>query len=106
MKATRLKVDLDATAARLQHVGLEHAVEMLGERLAEGVKTEASTHAFLDRLLDDERAFREERRVRTSLGLSGLPTGDEVMATAILDRRSALESGVQAGVARRVGGNS
>lgn len=32
-------------------------------------------HRFLDRFLDDELASREERRVRTSLRLSGLPTG-------------------------------
>lgn len=69
------KVDLDATGLRLQRVGLEHAAELLGERLADAVKSEASAHAFLDRLLDDELAFREERRIRTSLRLSGLPTG-------------------------------
>jgi DNA replication protein DnaC len=54
---------------------LEHAAELLAERLADGVKSESSNHAFLDRLLDDELAFREERRIRTSLRLSGLPTG-------------------------------
>jgi len=75
MKATQPKVDLDATAARLQRVGLEHAAELLSERLADGVKSESSNHAFLDRLLDDELSFREERRIRTSLRLSGLPTG-------------------------------
>ena len=69
------KVDLDATGVRLQRVGLEHAAELLSERLADAVKSEASAHAFLDRLLDDELAFREERRIRTSLRLSGLPTG-------------------------------
>lgn len=69
------KVDLDATGLRLQRVGLEHAAELLGERLADAVKTEASAHVFLDRLLDAELAFREERRIRTSLRLSGLPTG-------------------------------
>jgi len=75
MKQAQPKVDLDATGLRLQRVGLEHAAELLAERLADAVKTEASTHAFLDRLLDDELAFREERRIRTSLRLSGLPTG-------------------------------
>ena len=66
---------MDATGLRLQRVWLEHAAELLAERLADAVKNEASTHAFLDRLLDDELAFREERRIRTSLRLSGLPTG-------------------------------
>lgn len=69
------RVDIDATAARLQRVGLEHAASLLSERLAEAVKSELPPHALLDRLLDDELAFREERRIRTSLRLSGLPTG-------------------------------
>jgi len=69
------KVDLDATSLRLQRVGLEHAAGLLAERLADAVKGDSSTHAFLDRLLDAELAFREERRIRTSLRLSSLPTG-------------------------------
>lgn len=32
-------------------------------------------HRFVDQLLDSELVWREERRVRTSLKLSGLPTG-------------------------------
>jgi DNA replication protein DnaC len=39
------------------------------------VREETPAHRFLDRFLDDELAAREERRVRTSLRLSGLPTG-------------------------------
>ncbi len=34
-----------------------------------------SPHRFLDRLLEEELRHREERRIRTSLKLSGLPTG-------------------------------
>jgi DNA replication protein DnaC len=69
------KVDIDATMNRLQRVGLEHAANQLSEHLADAVKGELPPHALLDRLLDDELAFREERRIRTSLRLSGLPTG-------------------------------
>lgn len=76
MKATeKPRVDLDATSARLARLGLDHAAERLAEHLTDGVKRELSAHALLDGLLDDELHFREDRRVRTSLRLSGLPTG-------------------------------
>lgn len=76
MKATeKPRVDLDATSARLARLGLEHAAERLEQHLTDGVKRELSAHALLDGLLDAELHFREDRRVRTSLRLSGLPTG-------------------------------
>ncbi len=71
----RPKVDLDATVERLHRLGLGHAAERLSERLGAATKDELAPHAFLDRLLDDELTEREERRVKTSLKLSGLPTG-------------------------------
>lgn len=72
---TRPKVDLDATVERLARLGLGHAAEHLSERLAEATKDELAPHLVLDRLLEDELGERETRRVRTSLKLSGLPTG-------------------------------
>jgi len=39
------------------------------------VKESTSPHRFLDGLLEEELRYREERRIRTSLVLSGLPTG-------------------------------
>ena len=48
---------------------------MLFRSLTEAAREEVPAHRFLDRFLDDELASREERRVRTSLRLSGLPTG-------------------------------
>ena len=77
---TQPKVDLDATSLRLRKVALDHAAERLPEFTAAAVKEEVSPHAFLDRVLDAELAFREERRIRTSLRLSGLPTG-QTLAT-------------------------
>ncbi len=71
----RPKVDLDTTVERLERLGLGHAAERLPERLAQATKDELPVHGFLDRLLDDELTAREERRVKTSLRLSGLPTG-------------------------------
>ncbi len=71
----RPKVDLDATVERLQRVGLLHAAERLGERLEQASKDNLAPHRFLDRLLEDELSEREQRRISTSLRLSGLPTG-------------------------------
>lgn len=72
---TQPKIDLDVTRERLIKAGLDHAAERLPEFVSDAVKHEISPHAFLDKVLDAELAFREERRIRTSLRLSGLPTG-------------------------------
>ncbi len=73
--SARPRVDLDATVERLQRVGLLHAAERLGERLEQASKDNLAPHRFLDRLLEDELSEREQRRISTSLKLSGLPTG-------------------------------
>jgi len=69
------KVDLDATREQLERLGLARAAHELDGMIAEAVKGQTSPHRFLDRLLGEELAHREERRIRTSLKLSGLPTG-------------------------------
>jgi len=69
------RVDLDATRERLSRLGLAHAAEQLEPRLTEAVKDELTPHRMLDQILDEELSFREERRIRTALKLSGLPTG-------------------------------
>lgn len=69
------KVDIDQTRDKLERVGLLHAQERLDELLAAAVKADGGPHRFLDKLLEVELSWREERRVRTSLRLSGLPTG-------------------------------
>jgi len=69
------KVDLDTTRERLEKVALSHAAEQLDGLISEAVKEDCSPHRFLDRLLDAELHYREERRVRTCLQLSGLPSG-------------------------------
>jgi DNA replication protein DnaC len=69
------KVDIDQTREKLERVGLLHAKERLDEMLAAAVKADGGPHRFLDQLLETELSWREERRVRTSLRLSGLPTG-------------------------------
>ena len=74
------KVDLDATRARLARLGLARAAETIGEQLAHAVKESLAPHQLLDRVLEEEIAWREERRVKTSLRLSGLPVG-QTLAT-------------------------
>lgn len=69
------KVDLDATRERLHKVGLPRAADELDRLISEAVQGNISPHRFLDRMLEEELRHREERRVRTSLTLSGLPTG-------------------------------
>lgn len=75
MSAAKPRVDLDATRERLLRLGLAHAAETLAERVTASVKDTVSPHRFVDELLDAELGAREERRVRTSLRLSGLPLG-------------------------------
>lgn len=72
------RVDLDRTRERLEHLGLVHAAERLAELLEQAVKRDGGPHRFLDDLLESESVFREERRIRTSLRLSGLPTGQSL----------------------------
>jgi len=69
------RVDLDATCDRLLRLGLVHASDHLAEALGLATKEELAPHRFLDGLLESELAHREERRLKTSLKLSGLPTG-------------------------------
>jgi len=57
---------------------LNFAAESLHPTLTEAVKRELGPPAFLKALLDAEQSAREERRVRTALRLSGLPTGQTI----------------------------
>ena len=69
------RVDLDATRQSLEHLGLLHAAERLSELLSEAAKQSLAAHHVLDQLLAVELGQREERRIKTSLKLSGLPPG-------------------------------
>lgn len=75
MSISRVKLDIDATRDKLAALGLGHAVEALESLLAEAVQREFAAHVFLDRLLDAERSGREERRIKTMLKTSKIPTG-------------------------------
>jgi DNA replication protein DnaC len=69
------RVDLDTTRSSLEQLGLSYVAEGLDGLLADAVKDNLAAHRFLDKLLSVEHSRREERRIRTSLKLSGLPTG-------------------------------
>lgn len=72
---SRRKLDLDRTRERLVALGLAHAADQLEPLLSDAVAKGQAPHLMLDALLDAEHQAREERRVRTALRLSSLPTG-------------------------------
>jgi DNA replication protein DnaC len=74
-EAAKGRVDLDATRTNLEQLGLQHAAEKLAEHVNDAVKQNLAAHKFLDKLLTAELTEREERRIKTSLRLSGLPPG-------------------------------
>jgi len=74
-KTLQGRVELDKTREALEQLGLEYTAKSLGDLLAEAVKADLPLHRFLDDLLTRELQLREERRVKTSLRLSGLPPG-------------------------------
>ena len=67
--------DLTTLLAQLSKLGLDFAADALPGLLTHAVKEDLGPPALISRLLQDELDRREERRVRTSLKLSGLPTG-------------------------------
>ncbi|MEQ1895523.1 MAG: ATP-binding protein, partial [Planctomycetota bacterium] len=74
-KKTEPKLDLDRTREKLARLGLEHVAKLLEDKLSAAARDEIQPYRFLDEILDDELGSREERRIRTSLRLSGIPPG-------------------------------
>lgn len=73
--STRPQLEIDHTREKLLQLGLSHAAESLVSELSEAVKHNHGPHQFVDRLLTLEIRQRDERRIKTSLRLSGLPPG-------------------------------
>jgi len=84
--------ELDRTRAMLDEAGFEHVPQVLAELIEQGVKDKLALSAFLELVCRSERDFREERRVRTSLKLSGLS-----MAKALDSFDFAFQRGVHKG---------
>lgn len=78
MTQKQVKLDIDRTRTQLALLGLGHAAEQLDLLLGKAVKETTSPHVFLDALMASEIAEREERRIRSSLRLSGLPSGQTI----------------------------
>lgn len=69
------RLEVDTTRERLLSLGLLTAADELQGELSEAVAHNRSAHQVLDRLLEKETKLRDERRIKTSLKLCGLPTG-------------------------------
>lgn len=67
--------ELDRLTVGLTKLGLTEAAAYLPALMGEAVKQDITAPLFLERLLEQEHRNREERRIRTSLKLSGLPLG-------------------------------
>lgn len=68
-------LEIDTTREKLVQLGLMHAAEVLAAELSGAVKHNRPSHQVVDRLLAHEVQQRDERRIKTSLRLSGLPPG-------------------------------
>jgi DNA replication protein DnaC len=69
------KVDLDQVVQKCATLGLSHAADCLPELVEEGTRESYPPLRFLDLVLEREIEWKTERRIVTSLKLSGLPTG-------------------------------
>lgn len=69
------RVDIDDIRQDMEALGLTFAMEALPELVTDSAKKGAAPHALLAKALRMEVERREERRIRTSLRLSGLPPG-------------------------------
>lgn len=69
------KVDLDRMTERCAALGLVHAAECLAELIEEAARDDLTPGRFLERVLEHEAERKNERRIATSLKLSGLPVG-------------------------------
>ena len=75
MSGRRQKVDLDQVVEKCQVLKLAHLAECLSELVEEGARDDVTPIRFLDLVLEREIERKTERRIATSLKLSGLPVG-------------------------------
>jgi DNA replication protein DnaC len=69
------KVDLDGVAEKCLTLKLNHVAECLPELVERAAREDLPPIRFLERVLGREIEWKTERRIATSLKLSGLPTG-------------------------------
>ncbi len=73
--SARPKVDLDGLARKCEALRLLHIAESLPEVVETGTRENMTPIHFLEEVLTRELDWKTERRIATSLRLSGLPTG-------------------------------
>lgn len=71
----RRTIDLEAVAEHCRSLKLVHAADCLPELVEEASREDFSPVHFLDHVLRQEIERKDERRIGTSLKLSGLPPG-------------------------------
>jgi DNA replication protein DnaC len=71
----RAKVDLDQVAEKCTTLKLTHVADTLPELLEQASREDLPPVRFLELVLEREIEWKTERRIATSLKLSGLPTG-------------------------------
>jgi DNA replication protein DnaC len=71
----RPKVDLDRISEQCRALKLMHTAECVGELVEEASREELTPVSFLELVLDRELERKNERRIHTTLMLSGLPVG-------------------------------
>ena len=74
----RPKVDLDSVAEKCSTLKLDFAAEALAELVEQATRDNLQPIRFLDFVLEREIERKTERRIATSLRLSGLPTGKTI----------------------------
>lgn len=96
ISAARPKLDIDRTRERLVQFGCLYANEQMEAMLTEAVCKPVPTHGFLEVFLQAEIGGRESRRVKTSLRLSNLHTGQTLanfdFAFQLAIERSCIET--------------
>lgn len=80
MSAARKKLDLDHVAEHCRSLKLLHVGECLPELVEEAARDKLTPVRFLDLVLIIEIERKDERRIATSLKLSGLPSGKTLEA--------------------------
>src|SRR5690625_6012483 len=76
--ARKPRVDLDGLAEKCEALKLTHAAACIGELVEEAARDDLAPLAFFERVLEREIEQKKERRIVTSLKLSGLPVGKNI----------------------------
>jgi len=71
-------LDVEGLSVRLDALGLEFAAGGLADALSRAAREDWGPPQFLDALIRTELELREERRVKVSLRISGLPNGQTI----------------------------